>query len=226
MSWAKALYAIVSAIGQLIAHLKRKKLENDLQKAHDDPTGAFADHFGGMLRPADAAKTDFKPVGERAGRDMPGQTGHGQANGIHHQTGGEVVGFKFGPESQKQLATCHPDLQRVLNRAIQIVDFKVVEGHRTIERQQQLFAEGKTKINGTSQLGKHNHSPSLAADIYPFPIDLRDEEKSSARFYHLMGVVKACAHMEGVLLRFGHDWDGDNDYADQSFDDLPHIELA
>jgi len=59
-------------------------------------------------------------------------------------------------------------------------------------------------------------------DIAPYPIDWKDLE----RFYVLAGVIMACAHEEGVKIRWGGDWDSDGDYHDSSFIDLPHFELV
>lgn len=39
------------------------------------------------------------------------------------------------------------------------------------------------------------------------------------------GVLLACAHAEGVPLRWGGDWDLDRAYTDQGFMDLGHVEL-
>jgi len=38
--------------------------------------------------------------------------------------------YKFGTKSQQKIATCHPDLQDILDEAIKIVDFTVLCGHR------------------------------------------------------------------------------------------------
>lgn len=134
---------------------------------------------------------------------------------------------KFGERSLKNLETCHPDLQRVLNRAIKIIDFSVIEGHRSLERQKKLYDEGKSQIDGIYRKGKHNYEPSLAADILPYPTEVNGVNvwSDSMRFYVLWGVVKACAHEEGVTLRYGGDWDGDGNNKDSNFNDLPHIEL-
>jgi hypothetical protein len=131
--------------------------------------------------------------------------------------------YKFGKNSKQRLETCHPDLQRVLNRAMemQVMDFTVLEGHRSIERQQLLYKQGNSKIDGVTRKGKHNYSPSLAFDVAPFPIDWQDHR----RFLVLAGVIHAAAAEEGVQLRWGGDWDGDWDMTEHSFVDLPHFEL-
>ena len=56
--------------------------------------------------------------------------------------------FKFSNSSKQKLSTCDSDLQSIFNLAIKRskIDFGIAEGHRTIERQQELFAEGKQQL--------------------------------------------------------------------------------
>ncbi|WP_373092520.1 M15 family metallopeptidase [Zhongshania sp.] len=137
--------------------------------------------------------------------------------------------YKFGPRSQKHLDACHPLLQKVLTRTLNfgVMDFSVIEGHRTIERQQELYAEGKSQIDGVTKRGKHNALPSRAVDIIPYPPTVNGVNvwKDSGRFHVLAGLVYAAAALEGVNIRWGGDWDGDGNNADSSFHDLPHFEL-
>lgn len=138
---------------------------------------------------------------------------------------------RFGVQSRKQLGTCHPDLIIIHNEVIKYFDHAVREGHRSIERQFELFQADRTKIDGFTRQGKHNSTPSMASDAYPWPVDLSDEPKAKARFYMYAGYMFMAAEMlyvEGKIkhkLRWGGDWDSDKNFNDQSFDDLPHIEL-
>jgi len=127
----------------------------------------------------------------------------------------------FGARSLACLATCHPDLQRVAEMAIEIFDFSVYEGHRTEERQNELFAQGPhvTKVQWPNS--RHNSEPSEAFDAAPYPIEWEDHE----RFAQLAGVLMACAHQLGVKLRWGGDWDRDTRTTDEKFRDRPHFEL-
>lgn len=125
----------------------------------------------------------------------------------------------FGNKSKEILGTCHPSLIHVCNRAIKVYDFSVLEGYRSGRRQDELFRQGKsTKKAGES---KHNSNPSIAVDLAPYPIDWEDTK----RFFLLAGVMFAAAMEEGVVLRWGGDWDGDWVHTDQKFHDLPHFEL-
>ena len=147
------------------------------------------------------------------------------------------MSFKFGKRSKENLKTCHEDLQKIFNLAISRskVDFGISEGHRSVERQNQLFLEGKSKIDGITKLGKHNLDPSEAVDIYGYHPDLETRRKlayDKVTLSYIGGIVDACASElfeKGEtthIIRWGANWDSDGiiDY-DQSFDDYPHFEL-
>jgi len=129
---------------------------------------------------------------------------------------------KFGKTSKRRLKTCHPDIQRLMNEVIKLYDFSVLEGERTLEKQQEYFKAGKSKLDGIYQKSKHQSSPSLAVDIVPYPIDWNDTK----RFAYLAGLVMAKADELGIKIRWGGNWDMDFDFKDQSFHDLPHFELV
>ncbi|MFY0629281.1 MAG: hypothetical protein JXR05_02800 [Flavobacteriaceae bacterium] len=147
------------------------------------------------------------------------------------------MSFKFGKRSKEKLATCHEDLQKILNLAISRsrVDFGISEGHRSIERQNELFREGKSKIDGITKKGKHNSNPSEATDIYGYHPDLETRRKlayDKVTLSYIGGIIDACAaelFEKGEIshiIRWGANWNSNGiiDY-DQSFDDYPHFEL-
>jgi len=148
------------------------------------------------------------------------------------------MAFSFGERSLQKLSTCHPDLQKIMRLAIKRsdVDFGITEGHRSVERQKQLYDEGKSKIDGITRKGKHNYSPSLAVDIYIYHPDLETRRKLAYDKVHLAyvgGIISTCAkelYERGEVshvIRSGYNWDSDGiiDF-DQSFDDYPHHELV
>jgi len=126
---------------------------------------------------------------------------------------------KFGTRSAKNLAEADTRLQRLFNEVIIFYDCSVIEGYRTNKEQEKLFHSGKSKLRAGQS--KHNQHPSKAVDVVPYPIDWNDMN----RFYHFVGFVKATAIQLGIPIRCGADWDGDNDFTDQNFHDLPHFEL-
>lgn len=126
----------------------------------------------------------------------------------------------FGRRSRERLDQCHPDLQRVMERAIKLYDFTILTGHRHQVEQDAAYAAGTSGLRWPHS--KHNRSPSLAVDIAPWPINWDDLN----RFYFLAGAVMSAAQAEGVRLRWGGDWDMDYDFGDEKFRDLPHFEIV
>lgn len=132
---------------------------------------------------------------------------------------------RFSPASVKQLSSCHQDLQALFYEVIKHFDCKVTEGHREQPEQDKAFAEGASKLKYPH--GKHNGIPSMAVDVYPYPIDM----KNTSRFYWFAGFVMGIAEMlylQGKMthrIRYGGDWDGDRGINDQTFFDLVHFEI-
>ena len=140
--------------------------------------------------------------------------------------------FYFGKTSKERLETCHDDLKIICNQAIKYINFSILEGHRSLEKQQEYYRQGKSKLDGIILKSKHQAYPSLAVDIAPYPIDFKQEAKSKARFYFLAGIMFAVTQellaQKKIThkLRWGGDWNGNVEFHDQTFDDLPHFELV
>jgi len=148
---------------------------------------------------------------------------------------------QFSKKSKQLLSTCHKDIQLICNELIKYYDFSVISGIRTLEEQQMLFIEGKTKLDGISKRSNHQGMPDSDGNIVSFAVDIMPykrntnafsgHEKDDRRFYKMMGMFQVIAiklKEEGKIshdVRFGMDWDGDDTYRDQKFDDLPHAEL-
>ena len=126
---------------------------------------------------------------------------------------------KFGKRSKERLVTCENRLQDVFNEVIKIVDCSILEGHRSKDRQNKLYEEGKTKVRYPN--GRHNASPSNAVYVAPYPIDWDDRE----RFHLFAGFVLGVANRMGITLRWGGDWNMNFEVDDNKFDDFPHFEL-
>jgi peptidoglycan L-alanyl-D-glutamate endopeptidase CwlK len=142
--------------------------------------------------------------------------------------------FHFGKTSAERLASCHKDLQAIMKLAISIspIDFGISEGQRTTERQQELFREGKSRIDGISKMGMHNYTPSMACDIYAYIPQNKKLAYDYGTLTFLAGIITSSAkilHEKGVtnyLIRWGGNWDSDDIILkDQNFNDLPHFEL-
>lgn len=127
------------------------------------------------------------------------------------------MAFRFGARSIARLAGVHPDLQRVMKRAIEIsdMDFTVLEGRRTIERQRQLLAQGATTTL------KSRHLTGHAVDVAPFLDSDGDGDKEVSwhwpHYRALSIVIKQAAKLENVPIEWGGDW--------RTFKDGPHWQL-
>ena len=126
---------------------------------------------------------------------------------------------KFGKRSREKLNTCDEDLIALFNEVVKYFDCSVLEGHRGRVLQDKYFKEGKSKLKFPD--GRHNKKPSVAVDVVPYPIDWDDRE----RMTYFAGFVKGVAYQMGIPIRWGGDWNNNNNLKDNDFDDLPHFEL-
>ena len=141
--------------------------------------------------------------------------------------------YEYSRTSKERLETCHQNIQRVFNLAIQrsCVDFGIAEGHRALERQRKLYAKGRTEpgdivtyVDGVSELSKHNYTPSKGIDIYAW-VNGKAVWKGKYMAY-LAGVIMSCAKELKVNLVWGANWDNDGQlYDDQNFIDAPHYQI-
>lgn len=126
---------------------------------------------------------------------------------------------QWSERSLRNLLGIHPDLRRVMDRALQEspVDFVVTEGLRTLQRQRELVRIGASKTLNSRHLTGH------AIDFYAWvdlDVDGKIEfvEMSNPRLMkQIADAMKAAAVKEGVAIVWGGDW--------RTFKDAPHIEL-
>lgn len=122
------------------------------------------------------------------------------------------MAFHLSQRSSLNLTGVHPDLVKVIMRALEIspLDFVIIEGLRTIKRQQELFASGASKTM------KSRHLHGFAVDVAPLVAgSLRWDWPLYDR---LITAFRQAAKDVGVKVEFGYDW--------KTFKDAPHIQLA
>jgi peptidoglycan L-alanyl-D-glutamate endopeptidase CwlK len=121
------------------------------------------------------------------------------------------VTFKLGPRSVARLKGVHPDLVKVVERAIQLtpVDFTVLEGLRSLERQKALVAAG------ASQTLKSRHLDGHAVDLGAWVDEQVDW--SWPLYSKIAGAMKAAAAELKIPIEWGGDW--------STFKDGPHFQL-
>ena len=119
--------------------------------------------------------------------------------------------FALSEKSLSRLSGVHPDLQKVVKRAIELttIDFVVTEGLRTKERQAYLVEKGASKTMNSRHLTGH------AVDIAPI-VDGKVSWEWK-HFYPIIGAMKVAAEELGIPVIHGADW--------VTFKDGPHHEL-
>ena len=133
--------------------------------------------------------------------------------------------YNYSKTSKRRLSTCHKDLQKVFNFVIKYIDCSIVCGHRGQIEQDDAFDGGFSKL--IYPFSKHNKLPSMAVDCIPYPTKWTDMDAMQVLGGFIMGVASMMYEKGEIthLIRWGHDWDMDNDYGDQTFIDAPHYEL-
>jgi len=119
--------------------------------------------------------------------------------------------YKLGQRSKDRLKGVHPDLVKVVERAIEIttVDFTVLEGLRTPERQKTLME------SGASQTLNSRHITGHAVDLGAW---VDNQVDWSWPLYHkIADAMKGAASELDVKIVCGSDW--------KKFPDGPHFEI-
>jgi peptidoglycan L-alanyl-D-glutamate endopeptidase CwlK len=145
-----------------------------------------------------------------------------------HQHDAPAAGFKLSERSLMRLVGVHPDLVRVVKRAAGLcaVEFIVTEGVRSLERQKQLYAQGRTAPGKKVTWTMHSrHLTGHAVDLVPLAANGTLDWNTRASFVAVGAAMKAAAHLEGVDVRWGYDWDGDGVLQEKGEYDGPHFEL-
>ena len=119
--------------------------------------------------------------------------------------------FNLGDRSQSNMRGIHPDLRQVVERAIEItqVDFTVIEGKRSKERQIELYRTGKSKTMRSRHLTGH------AVDLAAWVNGTISWEWPNYR--KIAAAMKTAAAELGVPIEWGGNW--------VTFKDGPHFQL-
>lgn len=126
------------------------------------------------------------------------------------------MAFKLSARSRGRLKGVHPELVRVVKRAITLttVDFSVLEGLRSLARQQELVAAGASRTLNSRHLTGH------AVDLGAW-VALETgggEVRWDWPLYHrIADAMLTAAVEEGVRIEWGGSW--------ARFADGPHFQL-
>ena len=128
------------------------------------------------------------------------------------------MSYKYGARSRRNLGQCDERIQLVMNEVIKQIDCAIICGHRNEEDQTAALHAGTTKLPWPES--NHNELPSKAVDAVPWPVDWNNKQQ----FCYFAGIVMATAATMGIKLRWGGDWNMNNDPSDDGWD-MPHFEI-
>jgi len=117
----------------------------------------------------------------------------------------------LGAASKVKLATCHPELRRLIETVAAgvdegdlayagIHDITVLCGYRGEAEQEAALAKGNSKV--PFPRSKHNRVPADAVDVAPYPIDWQNVRAFEVLHAYIAGV----AHAQGLDL-YNISWD-------------------
>lgn len=126
-------------------------------------------------------------------------------------------GFVFGKRSRDSLNGVNKQLVTLAELALSVsdVDFTVIEGLRTAERQAQLLREKKTKV------AHSKHQDGLAIDVMPVGAEWNKPEQ----WLPVLDAFYRAGKLLNIPIRFGYTWTKSPHDAPAKFLDAPHIEL-
>jgi peptidoglycan L-alanyl-D-glutamate endopeptidase CwlK len=111
------------------------------------------------------------------------------------------VTFKLSTRSLSRLEGVHPDLVKVVKRAIELtkIDFAVIEGLRTPERQREMFEKGASQVKegGTHVVGRAVDLAAFIGDRISWELRLYDD---------IADAMRLAALEANVGLRWGAAW--------------------
>lgn len=135
--------------------------------------------------------------------------------------------FRFSALSLQRLSGVSTQLVNVVHRALELsqVDFMVVEGFRTMTRQRELYAQGRTEpgkiVTWTLQ---SKHCQGKAVDLAPWVGGKICWDLDKMRL--VKDAMFAAAQEQGVRIRWGRDWNQNGVEGEKGEYDGPHFELV
>lgn len=121
--------------------------------------------------------------------------------------------YAFSKRSEENLRGVHPDLVKVIRRALELttIDFMVIEGKRNEARQRDLVASGKSQTMNSRHLAGH------AVDCAPL-VNREIPWKDWSKFKLVADAVLQAGKELGIDVEWGGNW--------KSFKDGPHFQLT
>lgn len=131
--------------------------------------------------------------------------------------------YRLGTQSMAKLDGVHPDLARVVLRAIEITrqDFRVAEGVRS-RMDAAINAANGTGIANSLHI-RQSDGYSHAVDLHPYPFTTWQDLPA---FERVADAILQAADELHTLVQWGADWDTDGVPRERGEWDHPHFQLA
>ncbi len=160
----------------------------------------------------------------------------------------EYPNRRFGQRSQTNLKGVHPDLVKVVTRALMIceVDFTAIDGLRTLDQQRILYGQGRT----AKQLVAAGYAPAMAHKLakprekqvtWTLNSKHRPQKDGFSHAVDLVFITGTTVHWDAahkiaeamfaaaaelsVPITWGHDWNRNGKRGEKGENDTPHYEL-
>lgn len=149
------------------------------------------------------------------------------------------MSYNLSAKSKEKLAQVHPKLKAVVEKAIQIstVDFSILEGLRTVEKQRENVRKGVSQTMNSMHL-RQSTGYAHAVDLVPYPLSWKEKD-----FYPIAKAMQQAAQELSVAIRWGGAWvnltntkdspeslilaytDARKKQGKKAFIDMPHFEV-
>jgi len=141
------------------------------------------------------------------------------------------MAYKFGKRSLDNLATVHPELVRLMTRALELseTDFTVICGYRGKADQEDAFNRKTTKVHypnsAHNQTGADGKPRSCAVDVIPYPFTGWDDPAMLTAWKQINEAVSKASAELSIPYRWGGDFNRDGNKTTRDGWDKPHYEL-
>lgn len=141
------------------------------------------------------------------------------------------MAYNFSKASYEKMQGIHPKLIRLMEKVIanSQYDFKITQGVRSAEYQNELYQQGRTKkgiivTNCDGYIKKSNHQAKSTGYGYAVDIILYIPKETNLKILYDVSKLKKIGEVfkkfaldRGLSISYGGDW--------KSFKDYPHFEL-
>ena len=126
--------------------------------------------------------------------------------------------YKLSKSGEDRLKQCCSEIQSVIKEVLYYRDITILCGYRSKEEQEKMFMQGASKAHAGQSA--HNYQPSLAIDVVPYPIPMKDGkwDNDASDWKDLSNLIFDIAKSKNIDLTWGGNW--------KKLVDKPHYEIT